>query len=113
MHNLYISFAEIKKIKNAISQGNLWELVERKANSNPYLLESMKVLWSKEVKEFLEKIESISKDSAIFYTGSNTIHRPILYRTYNRLKNRYKLSEKIVVLPEGEKPYSKKWLRGE
>jgi len=106
-HNLYISFAEIKKIRNAISQGSLWELVERRANSNPYLLEALKVLRSKENKIWLEQFEPISKNKALFYTGSQTIHRPIIYRVHNRLFSRYKPSSKnIVVFPEGGKPYS-------
>ena len=108
-HNLYVSFAEIKKIRSAISNGTLWELVERRANSNPYLLEAMKVLRAKESKEFLEKFESTSKDRALFYTGGQTIHRPIVYRIHKRLGNRYEQGKTIVVLPEGEKPYSKQY----
>ena len=106
-HNLYVSFAEIKRIKNAISQGNLWELVERKANSNPYLLEALKQLNIKENINFLEQFETISKDKALFYTGFHTVHRPIIYRCHNRLFKRYKSSsETTIVFPEGNKTYS-------
>ena len=106
-HNLYVSFAEIKRIKNAISQGNLWELVERKANSNPYLLEALKQLNLKENISFLEQFETISKDKALFYTGFHTVHRPIIYRCHNRLFKRYKSSsETTIVFPEGNKTYS-------
>jgi len=106
-HNLYVSFAEIKRIKNAISQGNLWELVERKANSNPYLLEALKQLNIKDNISFLEQFETISKDKALFYTGFNTVHRPIIYRCHTRLFKRYKLSsETTIVFPEGNKTYS-------
>jgi 7-cyano-7-deazaguanine tRNA-ribosyltransferase len=107
-HNLYVSYTELKKIRCAISEGNLWELVERRAYSNPYLLESMKELRKKENKKWLEQFEPISKNKALFYTGSQTIHRPILYRDYNRLINRYNFSSDIaIILPEGKKPYSK------
>lgn len=106
-HNLYVCFAEIKKIRNAISQGNLWELVERRANSNPYLLEALNLLKTKDNKIWLEKFEPISKTKAMFYTGSNTIHRPIIFRLHNRLLDRYVTSSKdIVVFPEKTKPYS-------
>lgn len=106
-HNLYVSFAEIKKIRNAIANGNLWELVERRANSNPYLLEALKELTTKENKDFLEQFEPISKKKALFYTGSHTIHRPVFYRYKKRLINRYKPSFKdTVVFPDGGKPYS-------
>lgn len=106
-HNLYVSFAEIKKIKNAIANGYLWELVERRANSNPYLLEALRELRLKENKMWLEQFEPIRKNKALFYTGNHTIHRPIIYRCHNRLLNRYKPFYKdIVVLPEGKKPYT-------
>ena len=106
-HNLYVSFAEIKKIRNAITNGNIWELVERRANSNPYLYEALKQLRIKKNKEFLEQFEPISKNKALFYTGSQTIHRPIVYRCHKRLVNRYKpLFKDTVVFPDGGKPYS-------
>jgi len=107
MHNLYITFTEIKKIRNAIACSNLWELVERRANSNPYLLEAIKELKIKENKEFLEQFEPISKKKALFYTGCQTIHRPGVYRIQNRLLERYKESyDTTIVFPEGTKPYS-------
>lgn len=106
-HNLYVSFAEMKKIKNAIANGYLWELVERRANSNPYLLEALRELRSKENKIWLEQFEPASKNKALFYTGNHTIHRPIVYRCHNRLLDRYKsFCKDTVVFPEGKKPYS-------
>lgn len=106
-HNLYVSFTEIKKIRNAITKGSLWELVERRACQNPYLLDALKILRLKENKIFLEKFEPISKNKAIFYTGDNTIHRPFIFRCHERLFNRYKpVSKTTIVFPEGDKPYS-------
>ncbi len=106
-HNLYVCFSEIRKIRNAISQGSLWELVERRADCNPYLKQALKILRKKENKEWLEKFEPISKNKALFYTGSHTIHRPIIYRFQNRLiKNFDKFYEKSILFPESEKPYS-------
>jgi len=106
-HNLYVSFAEIKKIKTAISKGLLWELVERRANSNPYLLESLKEFRKKENKMWLEQFEPISKNKALFYTGCHTIHRPIVNRIHRRLLTRYKQnSDTTIVFPEGKKPYA-------
>ena len=106
-HNLYVSFEEIKKIRNAISQGSLWELVERRANSNPYLLEALNELKKLENKRYLEQFEPISKNKALFYTGSQTIHRPLVYRAHERLLKRYKsYADTSIVFPEANKPYS-------
>ena len=106
-HNLYVCFAEIKKIRSAIANGNLWELVERRANSNPYLLEAMNELKKQENKSWLENYEPVSKNKAMFYTGNHTIHRPIIYRINKRLNQRYKTRfNTVVVFPEAGKPYS-------
>jgi len=109
-HNLYVSFGEIKKIRQAIKDGNLWELVERKATSNPYLMDALRVLEKRKYKKWLELFEPISKKRALFYTGRHTIHRPIIYRYHNRLFDRYKRKnyyDKIVVVPESRKPFSR------
>jgi 7-cyano-7-deazaguanine tRNA-ribosyltransferase len=106
-HNLYVSFSEIRRIRNAISMGNLWELVERRANSNPHLLDALKELKKTDNKIWLEKYEPISKKKALFYTGEHTIHRPIIYRNHRRLLNRYKqVFNTTIVFKEGIKPYS-------
>jgi 7-cyano-7-deazaguanine tRNA-ribosyltransferase len=106
-HNLYITYTEIKRIRNAIAQGSLWELVERRANSNPYLLEALKELCLRENKDFLEQFESTRTNKALFYTGGHTIHRPVVHRTHKRLFERYNgLYDTTVVFPDGSKPYS-------
>jgi len=106
-HNLYVTFAEIKKIRNAIVNGNLWELVEIRANSNPYLIEALYELRKKENKEFLEQFEPTSRKKALFYTGCHTIHRPELYRIQKHLFERYtEPYDKTIIFPDGSKPYS-------
>jgi len=106
-HNLYVSFAEIKKIRSAIENGSLWELVERRANANPYLLESLKELRKKDNKIWLETFDPISKNKALFYTGPHTVHRPIINRIHNRIFERFsQIYDITTVLPEGKKPYS-------
>lgn len=106
-HNLYVSFSELKRIRNAISQGCLWELVETRANENPYLLEALKILRLDENKDWLERFETVSKNKALFYTGSQTFHRPIVHRVHKRLLERFTpYSKDYVVFPEGKKPFS-------
>ena len=106
-HNLYITYMELKKIRNAISNGSLWELVERRANSNPFLMDALKEIRKKEYKEFLEKFEPTSRKKALFYTGCHTIHRPDVFRIHKRLMERYKaMYNTTIVFPEVTKPYS-------
>lgn len=106
-HNLYVSYEEISKIHHAISTGTLWELVERRATCNPHLLEAMNILRIDEHKAYLERYEPISKPKALFYTGPQTIHRPIVHRLHARLFERFHPScNQAIVFPEGKKPYS-------
>ncbi len=106
LHNLYQTFAEMKKIREAIREGSLWEMVERRAVTNPYLLDAMEVVQGET--QWLEKFEPISKKKAFFYTGQYSLHRPLVYRYHQRLFQRYIPSaKKIRVLPEKKKPYSR------
>lgn len=106
-HNLYVSTTEIKRIRNAIAEGSLWELVEQKARVNPYLLDAMKELQKKGNKIWLERFEVTSKNKAMFYTGNHTLHRPLIYRVHQRLLHRYQpFADNIILFPEGKKPYT-------
>jgi 7-cyano-7-deazaguanine tRNA-ribosyltransferase len=107
-HNLFVSFTEIRRIRTAIIEGSLWELVEERASSNPYLQDALFELRKKENKKWLEPFEPVSKNKALFYTGNHTIHRPIIYRCHNRLNKRYNsFYDTSIIFPEGTKPYSK------
>lgn len=81
-HNLYTTFAELQKIKQAIHEGSLWELVESRIRNHPNLLESYKVI--KKYSHFIEMFEPFTKRTGFFYTGAETKFRPI----YSRIKTR-------------------------
>jgi 7-cyano-7-deazaguanine tRNA-ribosyltransferase len=107
LHNLYVSFAEIKTIRTAITGGWLWELVEQRASANPSLNDALRVLREPKHLHWLEHYEPTSKKSALFYTSPQTIHRPTIYRYHTRLFTRYEpMSKTTIVFPEGTKPYS-------
>lgn len=82
-HNLYATFEEIKTIREAIYEGNLWELAEQRARSHPALLEAY---WRmKKYREYLEAEEPVSSH-AFFYLGKESMERPIVFRAKNRIK---------------------------
>jgi 7-cyano-7-deazaguanine tRNA-ribosyltransferase len=65
----------------------------------------------KEHRTFLELTEPISRDGAMFYTGSETRGRPIFERYRNRLMTRYvPPTDKAAIFPDSEKPYSKHYV---
>jgi 7-cyano-7-deazaguanine tRNA-ribosyltransferase len=112
LHNLYVSFAEIKTIRAAITGGWLWELVEQRASANPFLYDALRVLREPKHLSWLEHFEPTSKKSALFYTGSQTFYRPVIHRYHTRLFTRYEpLLKTTIVFPEGTKPYSKFYSR--
>ena len=40
-HNLWVSKMELERVKRAIMEGDLWELVERRCRSHPALLDAL------------------------------------------------------------------------
>lgn len=105
-HNLFVSFAEIRRIRQAVRDGNLWELVEERATQNPALLDALRVLRHPEIVDQLERLEPISQSRAFTYKGPHTLHRPAVARFHQRLLTRYRIRHDCCyVLPERAKPY--------
>lgn len=104
-HNLYASFAELRRVRQAIAEGQLWELVERRCRSNPALLEALREL--RHHNEFLERFEPLSRRGGFYFTGPETQHRPILHRHRQRLMERYRPPKRhVVMFSEGARPYA-------
>lgn len=81
-HNLHVSFAEIRRIKTAISQGNLLELLEARARSHPRMLDGYRTLLDHA--DQLETTDPASKD-AFFYLSGESSRRPEVRRHHDRL----------------------------
>jgi len=82
-HNLYSTFEELKRIKQAIHEGSLWELVESRIRNHPNLYESYKII--KKYSAFIEKFEPFTKRSGFSYTGKETKYRPVFRRVRKRV----------------------------
>ncbi|MDY7081830.1 MAG: tRNA-guanine transglycosylase, partial [Halobacteria archaeon] len=79
-HNLDVSLAEMRRVRQAIAEGNLYELVEQRCRSHPRLLDGLERL--KRHVETLEKYDPASKGT-FFYLG--TAKRPEVLRHHERL----------------------------
>ena len=103
-HNLHVSFAELRLIRQAIYDGNLMELVEERCRAHPALLEAVRHLgnYSSE----MEKYDPRSKKSAFFYTGSESLCRSEVLRHMQKLRSMPKKRD-LIILPPTRKPYSK------
>jgi len=105
IHNLRVSFAEIRLIRQAIVEGSLWELVEQRCRTHPFLLEALRSL--KNYSEDLEKYDPPYKKSAFFYSGPESLRRPEVYRHLKKMEN-IKPSKSVLLLPRSAKPYSER-----
>ena len=103
-HNLHVSFAELRLIRQAIYDGNLMELVEERCRAHPALLEGVRQLGNYSAD--LEKYDPRSKKSAFFYTGSESLCRSEVLRHMQKLREMPKKRD-LVILPPTRKPYSK------
>ncbi|HID43319.1 MAG TPA: tRNA guanosine(15) transglycosylase TgtA [Archaeoglobaceae archaeon] len=83
-HNLWISFEEIRKIKQAIKENSLFEFVEKRIRSHPSLLSSWRQI--KNYSTLLEEYDPSTKRQ-FFYTGIESIYRPAVSRHHERVKN--------------------------
>ncbi|MGZ4906746.1 MAG: tRNA guanosine(15) transglycosylase TgtA [Halobacteriota archaeon] len=81
-HNLWVSFAEISVIKQAIHDGELWELVERRCRY-PALLRALRTV--AEGSAAFEHIEP--RKSSYLYTSIESAARPEVGRYLRDLKN--------------------------
>jgi 7-cyano-7-deazaguanine tRNA-ribosyltransferase len=103
-HNLHVSFAELRRIRQAIYEGTLMELVELRCRAHPALLDAVRELGN--YSEDLEKYDPSVKKSAFFYTGPESLKRATVTRHLEKLRNQPKKKD-LIILGGGRKPYSK------
>ncbi|MCW4017845.1 MAG: tRNA guanosine(15) transglycosylase TgtA [Candidatus Bathyarchaeota archaeon] len=86
-HNLHVCVAELKRIKQAIRDGRLWEHVEMRAHAHPALLTALKRV--KDYEGVIEKFSPTVKQSGLFFFDSIGLSRPEVIHYRDRLANRY------------------------
>ncbi len=106
-HNLFVCISEIKRIKQAIREGRLWELVEMRTHAHPALFSAVKKI--KEYAEFIEKFSPVVKKRGFFFFSSVGLARPEVLHYKNQLLKNYqppKNSKILLLLPQThKKPY--------
>lgn len=85
-HNLYVTFGEIRRIRQAIVEGRLWEHLEIRCKSHPRLLDGFRRFLK--YKELTERFDPVTKQSAFFYLGQESIERPEALR-YSKKFEKY------------------------
>jgi 7-cyano-7-deazaguanine tRNA-ribosyltransferase len=108
-HNLWVCMAELKRIKQAIRDGRLWELAEMRVHAHPALLSALKRI--KNHSDFLETYTPSIKPSGFFYFDHEGLARPEIAHYKNRLYNRFTPpanAKTLLLLPQTRnKPFHK------
>jgi len=106
-HNLFVCLEEIRRIKQAIAEGRLWELIEIRARSHPLLLQALGTL--KKYSRFIERHSPSTKKKGLLYLGPQGVSRPEIIRHRTRLTESYsppRRSQILLLLPQVRtKPY--------
>ena len=92
-HNLYVSFEEMRRVRQAIRRGNLLELLERRARGHPSVLDGYRQLL--DYPEQLEATDPVAKDT-FFYLSAESARRPEVLRHHERLE-RLDVGEELLV----------------
>lgn len=85
-HNLFVYRKVFARVRNAISNGELWNLTEEMARAYINNLECLLHIFDKYI-DVLEKFEPRTRRGSVFYYGVETWARPDLRRAYGRLKD--------------------------
>ncbi len=99
-HNLYVSLSEVQAIRQAITDGRLWELLETRSRSHPSLLKGLRRLC--EYSPYIARFSPSVKKRAILFFGPESIRRPEVTLHLEKLKTLPKPDEVdvLVILPE-------------
>jgi len=97
LHNLHVTLAEISRIRQAIFDGTLWELVDERCRAHPQLLSGYRALLG-HTRE-LAKTDRVSK-RRFFYRGSESCKRTEVLR-YQQNLPRIRLGRTVLIAFEG------------
>ncbi|MEI7433272.1 MAG: tRNA guanosine(15) transglycosylase TgtA [Methanomicrobiales archaeon] len=92
-HNLIVTLTEISRIRQAISDGVLWELVDERCRSHPRLLRGYRIMLSYAGE--LATRDRISK-RRFFYRGDESCQRTEVLR-YQKMISRFSVGPRVLV----------------
>ena len=104
-HNLHACFSELRKIREEIRKGRLWDLLDLRAQAHPALRKCLNRI--AHYSDLIERYTPIAKPRGIFYFGSSSDQRPELVRYRTRIRTSRPARSKYVLLLPGRwrRPY--------
>ncbi|MDD1674509.1 MAG: tRNA guanosine(15) transglycosylase TgtA [Methanomicrobiales archaeon] len=98
-HNLAVTLAEMDRIRHAVREGTLWELVDERCRSHPRLLAGYRAFLA--YGAMLERSDRVSK-RRFFYRGAESGQRSEVVR-YRAMQQRFQLSDHVLIAMDGKK----------
>jgi len=98
LHNLHVTLAEISRVRQAIVDGTLWELVDERCRGHPRLLDGYRELLSHV--PVLAEHDRVSK-RRFFYRGDESCRRTEVFQYQQQIK-RFSLGREVLVVIEGK-----------
>lgn len=98
LHNLHVTLAEIARVRQAIVDGTLWELVDERCRAHPRLLDGYRELLTRT--PALAEHDRVSK-RRFFYRGDESCRRTEVIR-YQRDLARLRLGKNVLVVIDGK-----------
>ena len=95
-HNLHVCLGELRRIKQSIRDGRLWEHLEMRAHAHPALLTAVKKL--EKHKDLIEKHSPTAKRSGLFFLDSHGLTRPEVVHYKKRFDANYTAPENSKIL---------------
>lgn len=105
-HNLHVTFAELRRVKQAIRSGNLLELVDMRARGHPKLLDGYRTLLDHT--ELLERSDPVSKDT-VFHVSADCARRPEVRRHHDRLERLSVAGDVLLSEGDSNEAYTETW----
>jgi len=108
-HNLYVLLEELRRIREAIREGRLWELLESRACAHPSMMEALReyVRYSR----FIATKHPVTRFPVrgVFFASRLSRYRPEVVRHHERLKYRVERTRDIFLLFEEtpQKPFTR------
>ncbi len=100
-HNLNVCFSEIRRIRQAIVEGRLWEHLETRAHGHPSLFQALKRL--RRYEHYFERSSPVVKKRGLFFFDHAGLARPEIVRHRKRLFENYlppREAKTLVLLPQ-------------
>ncbi|MEM0240123.1 MAG: tRNA guanosine(15) transglycosylase TgtA [Candidatus Nezhaarchaeales archaeon] len=113
LHNLYMLSSEIRRIKQAIKEGTLWEYVSLRLRAHPRLFSAFSKL--KKCRFFFERLDPVTKSSisGLFFYGYHDFFNPKVVRHFKKLKDclHHLRCNILVLLPRKDDAFSSFFIR--